>query len=66
MKNIILTKKNGGKKMNIKYKPHPIDGNINYIGVNDKNKIMFDGYLIGGKIWFVDCYSKKGKWDGKK
>jgi hypothetical protein len=50
----------------ITYKPHPIDGNFNYIGIDNNKNIIFDGYLVGDRISFVDVYSSKGKWLGKK
>lgn len=61
--------KNSGRKLiydMITYKPHPIDGNINYIGIDNNKNIIFDAYLIAHRISWVDVYSSKGKWAGKK
>jgi len=50
----------------ITYKRHPIDSNINYLGIDHNQSIIFDGYLIGGEVSWVDVYSSKGKWRGRK
>lgn len=61
-------KKNGEKLIYnmITYHRHPIDGNINYRGIDRNQNIIFDGYLIGGEVSWVDVYSSKGKWRGRK
>lgn len=48
------------------YKRHPIDGNINYQGIDCNQNIVFDGYIIGCMVSWVDVYSSKGKWRGRK
>jgi hypothetical protein len=52
--------------MSITYKRHPDDGNINCIGVDINNKIIFDIYLVGKGIGWIDVYNQEGKWRGKK
>jgi hypothetical protein len=50
----------------ITYQRHPIDSNINYLGIDCNQNIIFDGYIVDNSVSWVDVYSSKGKWRGKQ
>ena len=50
----------------ITYKRHADDSNINCLGVDSSGNIVFDIYLVGKGISWIDVYSQEGKWRGKK